>query len=156
MTIEKNADARSPAAGPPRAVDDRWGTSYLRDILDINPHLVFAKDREGRFTLVNKTIADIYGAPVEELIGKKDADFNEDEEEVAFFRQIDLQVMDTLEEVVIPEEVITDSQGRRRWLQTVKRPIIGKDGKANQVLAKHAEQVYVLIAGLPMQIKGAG
>jgi adenosylcobinamide kinase/adenosylcobinamide-phosphate guanylyltransferase len=27
-------------------------------------------------------------------------------------------------------------------------------GKANQVLAKHAEKVYVLIAGLPMQIKG--
>ncbi|MBI3834108.1 MAG: PAS domain S-box protein [Planctomycetes bacterium] len=107
---------------------------FLRQILDINPNLIFAKDREGRFTLVNQALADIYGTTVEELTGKTDADFNPDSEQVAFFRSIDMQVMDSLEEKFIPEEVITDAKGRKHWLQTVKRPIIGQDGVANQVL----------------------
>jgi signal transduction histidine kinase len=47
---------------------------------------------------------------------------------------MDLQVMDTLQERFIPEERITDAQGKVRWLQTVKRPIVSQDGKAHQVL----------------------
>ncbi|MCO6437171.1 MAG: PAS domain-containing protein [Phycisphaerae bacterium] len=106
---------------------------FLRQILDISPTLIFAKDRGGRFILVNKTVADLYGAPIAELIGKTDADFNKNPEEVAFFRRVDLHVMDTLEEVVLEEE-ITDHTGRQHWLQTVKRPIIDPDGKANRML----------------------
>ncbi len=121
-----------PAGVPMTPVREQ--SEFLRQILDINPNLIFAKDRQGRFTLVNKTVADIYGTTVESLIGKTDADFNSNPEEVEFFRRMDLQVMDTLEEVVIPEEVITDAKGGTHWLQTVKRPIIGPDGKSNQIL----------------------
>ncbi len=108
--------------------------AFLRQVLDINPNLIFAKDREGRFTLVNQAVAEIYGTTVEELIGKTDADFNPNAEEVAFFRRMDLEVMNSLQEKIIPEEVITDAKGKLHWLQTVKRPIIGPDGIANQVL----------------------
>ncbi len=108
--------------------------SFLRQVLDINPTLIFAKDREGRFTLVNQTVADIYGTTVDDLIGKTDADFNPNPEQVEHFREDDLRVMDSLQEELIPEEEITDATGRTRWLQTVKRPIIGPDGKANQIL----------------------
>jgi two-component system cell cycle sensor histidine kinase/response regulator CckA len=109
-------------------------SEFLRQILDINPNLIFAKDREGRFTLVNQAVAEIYGTTTDDLIGKTDADFNPNRNEVEFFRRMDLQVMDTLREVVIPEEVITDAKGQLHWLQTVKRPIIGPDGRADQVL----------------------
>ncbi|MEK6674056.1 MAG: ATP-binding protein [Planctomycetota bacterium] len=112
----------------------RQQREFLRQILDINPHLIFAKDRAGRFTLVNKALADIYGTTIEQLIGKTDADFNPNPEQVAFFRQMDLQVMDTLKEIEIPEEVISDATGKKHWLQTIKRPIVGADGKANQML----------------------
>jgi two-component system sensor kinase FixL len=47
---------------------------------------------------------------------------------------MDVEVMNTLLERFIPEERITDAQGKVRWLQTVKRPIVEKDGSANQVL----------------------
>jgi len=107
---------------------------FLRQVIDINPNFIFAKDREGRFTLANQATADAYGTTVEKLIGKTDADFNSDLEEVEFFRRMDLEVMDTLQERFIPEERVTDSHGKVRWLQTVKRPILGKDGCANQVL----------------------
>ncbi|HEY1434772.1 MAG TPA: PAS domain S-box protein, partial [Thermoanaerobaculia bacterium] len=108
--------------------------SFLRQVIDINPNFVFAKDREGRFTLVNKAVADAYGTTVEDLIGKKDDDFNPNPDEVAAFRHADLAVMDTLREMAIPEEKITDASGNVRWLQTVKRPVVGEDGHANQVL----------------------
>lgn len=117
---------------PERAQQEQW--AYLRQVIDINPNLVFAKDREGRFTLVNKAVADVYGTTVDELIGKTDADFNSNAEEVAFFRAMDLEVMNSLKEKIITEEVITDAKGKVHFLQTVKRPIIGPDGQANQVL----------------------
>ena len=108
--------------------------AFLRQVIDINPNFIFAKDREGRFTLANQAVAEAYGTTADELLGKTDADFNRNREEIEFFRRMDLEVMDTLKERIIPEEHVTDAQGRVRWLQTVKRPIIEKDGSANQVL----------------------
>ena len=108
--------------------------SFLRQVIDLNPSFVFAKDREGRFTLVNQAIAEAYGVSVEDLLGKTDADFNSNEDEVEQFRRDDLEVMDTLQEKVIPEEAITDAGGQLRWLQTIKRPIVSGNGTANQIL----------------------
>jgi PAS domain S-box-containing protein len=108
--------------------------AYLRKVIDVDPNFIFAKDREGRFTLVNQAVADAYGTTVEDLIGKTDADFNPNEEEVRHFREMDLEVMDSLREHFIPEEMITDSTGQVRWLQTVKRPLDQVGGRARQVL----------------------
>jgi PAS domain S-box-containing protein len=108
--------------------------AFLRQVIDVNPNFIFAKDREGRFTLANKAVADAYGTTVNEIIGKTDADFNRHGEEIEFFRRMDLEVMNTLQERFIPEERVTDARGDVRWLQTVKRPILSPDGVANQVL----------------------
>jgi PAS domain S-box-containing protein len=108
--------------------------AFLRQVIDLNPSFIFAKDRAGRFTLVNQAVAENYGTTVEDLVGKTDADFNSSPEQVEHFRRDDLEVMDTRREKVIPEEVITDASGRQRHLHTIKRPIVGPDGVANQVL----------------------
>jgi PAS domain S-box-containing protein len=108
--------------------------AFLRQVIDVVPNFIFAKDRAGRFTLANEAIAEAYGTTVDELIGKTDADFNTNAEEIEFFRRMDLEVIDTLKERFIPEERVTDSQGKVRWLQTVKRPLLEKVGFANQVL----------------------
>jgi PAS domain S-box-containing protein len=122
--------------------------AFLRQVIDLNPNLIFAKDRHGRFTLVNKAMAECYGTTVDELLGKTDADFNPDTAQVAVFRERDLQVMDSLRECFVPEETLTDAQGRRRIMQLVKRPIIDANGGADQILGvatdisdrKHAEE----------------
>jgi len=107
---------------------------FLRQVIDIAPNLIFAKDRRGRFTLVNQAVADIYGTTIDALIGKTDADFNDNLGEVDAFCRADLEVMDTLQERLVPEERITDAAGKAHWMQTVKRPILETDGTANQVL----------------------
>ncbi|HSK31827.1 MAG TPA: PAS domain S-box protein, partial [Candidatus Limnocylindria bacterium] len=108
--------------------------AFLRQVIDIDPNFIFAKDRDGRFTLANRAVADAYGTTVENLIGKTDADFNSNAQEVESFHRMDLEVIDTLQERFIPEEHITDARGAVRWLQTVKRPIVEPDGSASQVL----------------------
>jgi PAS domain S-box-containing protein len=109
--------------------------AFLRQVIDINPNLIFARDREGRFTLANQAVADAYGTTVENLVGKRDADFNPNPAEVESSLEMDRELMDTLREKVIPEEMVVDSTGRVRWLQTVKRPIVGDDGTADHVLS---------------------
>jgi PAS domain S-box-containing protein len=108
--------------------------SFLRQVIDTVPNFIFAKDREGRFTLANQAVADAYGTTVDDLIGKTDADFNSNKEDVEFFKRIDQEVIDSLQERFIAEEHMTDAEGRIRWLQTVKRPIIESEGRAKQVL----------------------
>jgi two-component system, cell cycle sensor histidine kinase and response regulator CckA len=108
--------------------------AFLRQIIDLNPHLIFAKDRDGRFTLINQAVAEVYGTTVEALLGKSDADFNSNAAEVAHFLEQDRLVMDTGNERLIPEEQITDASGKTRWLETIKRPIFDTEGRATQVL----------------------
>lgn len=112
---------------------------FLRQVIDMNPNFVFAKDREGHFTLVNEAVAEVYGTTVENLLGKTDSDFNPNVEEVEFFRQMDLEVMDSQQERFIGEEVITDARGNLHYLQTVKRPLVGEDGLAHHVLGVAAD-----------------
>ncbi|HZH50058.1 MAG TPA: PAS domain S-box protein [Nitrospira sp.] len=112
----------------------RKSHAFIRQIIDTDPNFVFAKDRQGRFTLVNQAVADCYGTTVEGLLGKRDADFNANEHEVAHFQQKDRDVLDSLKDLFIPEETITDATGSIRWLQTVKRPLFDEQGRATHVL----------------------
>jgi PAS domain S-box-containing protein len=107
---------------------------FLRQVIDVNPHLIYAKDRSGRFTLVNQAVATLYGTSIENLIGHTAADFNAKASELAAFRRADLEVMDSLQPLYIAEEPVTDAQGVVHTVQTVKCPIIGADGRAEQVL----------------------
>ncbi len=114
--------------------DLRRSHMFLRQVIDTDPNFIFAKDRDGRYTMANKAVADCYGTTVDDLIGKSDADFNSNADEVEFFRKKDREVMHSLEDRFIPEEQITDALGKTRWLQTVKRPIYDDDGRAHMVL----------------------
>jgi PAS domain S-box-containing protein len=104
--------------------------AFIRQIIDTDPNFVFAKDRQGRFTLVNQAVADCYGTTVEELLGKTDADFNPN----CHFQEKDRDVFDSLKDLFIREETITDASGSVHWLQTVRRPLFDEHGRATQVL----------------------
>ncbi|MBK9306807.1 MAG: PAS domain S-box protein [Nitrospira sp.] len=108
--------------------------AFLRQVIDTDPGLIFAKDRDGRFAMANKTVADWYGTTVEDLVGKSDADFNPNADEVEFFRENDREVMHTGRDRFIPEEKFTDTKGNTRWFQTVKRPIFDDDGQVRLVV----------------------
>lgn len=107
--------------------------AFTRQVVDIVPNFIFAKDRDGRFTLVNKAVADCYGTTVDGLIGRTDADFNPNADEVAQFLRMDREVFDTGEERKF-EQTVTDHSGKVRWMETVKRPLRDERGVVVQVL----------------------
>ena len=102
--------------------------SKLRQVIDLVPHLIFAKNIEGQFILANKAMAEAYGISVEELLNYKDEDFVQTEE-ARQFREADLQVLKSGQAKHIPEETITDAQGNVHILQTTKIPffVAGSD-----------------------------
>jgi PAS domain S-box-containing protein len=84
--------------------------------------MIFAKDREGRFLLANRTVAEAYGMTVEELLGREHQDIHRTGEEVARMLADDREVIDRGEGRFIPAETFTDREGRTRTLQTTKIP----------------------------------
>lgn len=108
----------------PVAVEHALQASEQRfqQVIDLVPHFIFAKDMNGRFIVVNRATAEVYGTTVAGLLGKYDADFAASEEEVAHFRADDLAVMQSGQAKIIPEEQITDAHGNVRLLSTIKIP----------------------------------
>ncbi len=107
----------------------------LKQVINADPSLVFVKDWDGKFTLVNKALAQAYATSPEELLGKSDADFNRNQAEVAHYLRDDREVMSSLRPKLVPEEPVTNPHtGETRWFQTVKVPLLSADGRAHQVL----------------------
>jgi diguanylate cyclase (GGDEF)-like protein/PAS domain S-box-containing protein len=109
--------------------------AFLRQVIDLDRSRIFAKDREGRYTLVNRATAEAYGVSVEEMLGKTTSDFLSDREQTERMRRTDREVLDGQREVFIPEQLVRDRDGRERWFQITKRPLISHDGRADMVVA---------------------
>jgi PAS domain S-box-containing protein len=107
---------------------------FTRTVIDTVPNRIFVKDRDGRYTLVNKARAEWNGQTVAEIEGRLESELNPHSEQVAAFQRDDREVMDTLREKFIAEEKMTGFRGETVWMQTIKRPLISPDGKARQVL----------------------
>ncbi|MBX3082067.1 MAG: PAS domain S-box protein [Anaerolineae bacterium] len=107
--------------------------AFLREVIDVSPSMIFVKDYNARFILVNPMVAKVYNTTVEALIGKSDADFNPSQTEVASFIEADRRVIDSGETLHV-EETVTDANGVTRWFQTTKVPIISSDGNSKYVL----------------------
>lgn len=126
----------------------RQQRAFLRQVIDISPNFIYARDRQGRFTLVNQTGATYYQTSVEDLLGKTDADFIVNPADAAAVLKEDLSIMDSLKDFG-PELRLINIQGEMRWLQVIKRPLLDEQGTANQVLGvatditalKHTEEI---------------
>jgi two-component system, cell cycle sensor histidine kinase and response regulator CckA len=98
------------------------GEQRLRQIIDAVPHLIYAKDENGRYILANKAIADLLGCSVQEIIGKSDAELMKAPAEAHHYRSMDIAVLGSGEQKIDPGEVITDAKGKVHILQTEKMP----------------------------------
>ena len=106
----------------------------LRQIIDLLPQLVFAKDRDNEFILANQATADAYGTTVEDVEGSTDADFASSAAEAEQFRQDDIAVIDSVEPKHIAEEQLTKADGETISLQTIKIPYDPVDHDREAVL----------------------
>ena len=106
---------------------------FLRRLIDTVPNLIFVKDWQGRFTLVNQATANVYQSTIADLISKTDADFHSNTKEVEQFLAVDLEVMTTMTTQVL-EETVTYPDGKQFYFQTIKTPIVSADGHSREIL----------------------
>ena len=101
-------------------------TSRLRALIDTIPDLVWLKDADGVFLQCNQRFESLYGAKETEIIGKTDYDFVS-KEEADFFRQKDKEA-NALGKSLLFEETVSFADGHKEILETIKTPILAKDG----------------------------
>ncbi|HHU92181.1 MAG TPA: HD-GYP domain-containing protein, partial [Halanaerobiaceae bacterium] len=118
------------------------GKERLHKIMDLVPHLIFAKDSTGKFLLVNKAVASLYGKTPAELLGKKHVELHDNisPEELEVFLATDQKVLEKNEPVLIEEEYITDINGHTRIYITKKIPF------------KYSESIEKAILGVAVDI----
>lgn len=94
----------------------------LRQIIDLVPHMIFSKDEDGKFMIINKAMAEAYGKEVGNLLKVDQKDIHSVKEEVTQYLKDDKKVMKTQKLLHIPEQNFTDAKGNIRILETTKIP----------------------------------
>ena len=115
-----------------RTLQDSEAT--LRQIIDLVPHMIFVKDGDGKFLLVNRAVASGYDTSVEAVTGKNQADLHPDKNELERMLLDDREVMRNGKTLFIPEESFTDAQGNLHYRQTTKVPFHTNGGNIEAVL----------------------
>ena len=99
----------------------------LRKVIDNNPNLIYIKEANGQYVLVNKKMADFFGLSVDEIVGKTDKDLAPtilfDQEEVNKF-------LDRPEKKKVSFELsLMFKNQTRRWFHITEIPLIYKGNK---------------------------
>jgi PAS domain S-box-containing protein len=109
----------------------RTKQQYLDQILNASPNMIFVKNWDGVFTMVNKACAELYNTTVDDMLGKSEAHFNINKEEIAFYLEKDREVMVKRQPTAPFEETRTNPQtGEIRWYLVSKVPLISQNGTA--------------------------
>lgn len=97
----------------------------LRQIIDLVPHMIFAKDAPGKFILANEATAKMFGTTTKEIIGKSIPELESgNEEQHQKFQRDNQAVIQSGQPKFIPEETLTRADGSERILQTTKIPFM--------------------------------
>ena len=104
--------------------------SMLRAIIDNIPEAIYAKDREGRYTVKNRFDACLMGAEtIEETIGKSDFDYYPEEIAREFHKE-DMQVIEQGLAIIAREQrVVRKGREATVWLSATKVPLKNADGE---------------------------
>jgi PAS domain S-box-containing protein len=100
--------------------------SYLVAIIENQPGMIWLKDPEGKFLMVNHAFAKSCGLLLpEKVLGKKDIDIWPLELAEKYLKD-DAECMISRKSIVVEEQIF--DQGEMRWYETFKTPIISRTG----------------------------
>ena len=105
----------------------------LRSALDNVGAHVFIKDRDGRYTYVNRMVSELFGATREDILGSTDERFF-DLSLSTDLRDHDRRVVEEAVRIEGEERNIVACSGETRYYDTVKQPLFDDDGAVVGVL----------------------
>ncbi len=96
----------------------------LQQIIDAVPHMIFVKDNQGRFIITNKALATHYGMEPEQISGLKQEDLQRalSETQGKQLAADDQLLIKQQQFIHIAEELLTNSKGKTRSLESYKVP----------------------------------
>ena len=110
--------------------DLRQSQANFQLILDLIPLGIFSKDDTGKFTYANKYLAELYGTTPSGLMHHFVMDTIPVKSEAERLIVQDLEVIQSGETQITPEQTFTDHNGNQRLFHTVKVPYkSAQDGK---------------------------
>jgi two-component system sensor histidine kinase/response regulator len=151
----RDGELKRSAAELERRVDERTADlrkerEFVQNVFDVVPAIIFVKDPDGRFVLVNRAMAGLYGLRPEQMLGKRHSEILKTSSEGESYRRDDEEVLRSGVDKFIPEEPFTNRDGEVLWMQTIKRMLRTPDGK-KQVLGVALDITARKKASLEMQ-----
>lgn len=101
--------------------------ALLQAIGDTAPNLIYAKDLEGRMVYVNPATARVIGRPVEQILGRTEAEWASDPDEARAIADTDARIMAGGGQEVL-DEVFTSPTGEQRVFRTSKTALRDSSG----------------------------
>ena len=96
-------------------------------VIQTSPSLIFVKDKDGTFLLVNQAMADSFGMRRQELVQKNNAEVHNHADEVEAYARVDREVIEHGKTRLV-EEKFTTPAGETKWYHTIKTPLVQPDG----------------------------
>ncbi len=102
--------------------------SFLRLIIDLIPHMIFVKNMDGRFLVVNQAVADDLNSTVEEVTGKLHMEVTLDRDAAAQMLEDDQRVIKLGKTLSLLTETHGATPESFKWYSTKKVPFEAADG----------------------------
>jgi len=108
--------------------------SFLRTVIDADPHFIYVENRHGQIMLSNQSLARRFGLTPEQMVGHTFADFVADPEFVRTLIDDDKAILTQTQDRIEREARFVDQAGQVRWAYTVKAPITNEAGEIEQLI----------------------
>ncbi len=105
-------------------------SQLFQDLMDNSPSLIFLRDPEGRFMLVNKGFETTYGLPLEQITGKTVFELFPRKQAEQLFHD-DQAILNGGRSLVVEETLVI--AGQERVFHTAKFPLRGPNGRVDGV-----------------------
>ncbi len=98
----------------------------LEALIQAIPDIIFFKDSEGRYVIVNRAFEEFYGVKADRIIGRTDSDFMPDKEAQKSLESDEIVFMKG--ESVHRERELISSEGKKVIFDTIKSPLFDDKG----------------------------
>lgn len=156
-TLQKEVSYRKEAE---KAIEQQ--KDFLRLLIDMNPNLIFVRDSEGKYVLVNEAFAYFNHTTPKDMVGRHIEDFHHDKAQAKVFEEEDRRIA-LYGETIQQSDQKMHHRGLNKdiHVQLVKRPIPSLDSTGQNILGiitditeirtaeeklKQSEQLYRQIA----------
>lgn len=113
--------------------EERNNRKLLQAMVDGTSDLVYAKDLEGRYLLINSEAARLYGQPAQEILGRDDSALFPDEV-VQVLRENDHQVIASAGNSTV-QEMLVDADGKPRTFLSTRGPLFDEAGNVSGIFS---------------------